>query len=146
MEQKIILHAEDELGHARLLQRVIKKSEFNIQYHLVPNGEEALNYLFHRVPYQDVALYPDPHLILLDIRMPRVSGLEVLKEIKEDLKLRMIPTIILSTSQTKENIREASKYHANSYLLKQFDIEEFNQMIQDTLLYWLRWHETGEEY
>ena len=83
---------------------------------------------------------PWPDMILLDLRLPRIDGLEVLKEIKTDKELRCIPVVVLTTSEAESDIARAYDYYANSYLVKPMDFDKFTQLMQDLGFYWLVWN------
>jgi CheY-like chemotaxis protein len=106
----------------------------------VADGEAALDYLFRRGPFQDAEKYPRPQLVLLDLRLPKIDGLEVLKEIRQSESLQRIPVVILSTSYAEPDVGKAYDYHANSYLVKPLDFEQFTQLMNDLGFYWLGWN------
>jgi CheY-like chemotaxis protein len=133
----LVLLVEDNPDHAELVIR-------NLAEHPVPNhvihlthGQAALDYLLRREEYSNPALSPRPHIILLDLRLPRVDGLQVLQVIKLSESLRQIPVIILTTSDAEQDARRAYDNHANSYLVKPLGYEQFRKLIQDLGFYWL---------
>lgn len=132
-----ILLVEDDEDHARLVQMVLAQVAKDTHLATVPTGEEALNYLQGRGRYGDRALHPMPDLVLLDIRLPGMSGLEVLKCIKESRDLRKTPVVMLTSSSLKEDIRASYLNHANSYVVKPFGFEDFKRKLAQTGLYWL---------
>ena len=101
------------------------------------HGEEALDYLFRRGEYRDAERSPRPRLILLDLRLPRVDGLEVLGEIKSSPDLCAIPTVVLTTSESEHDVTRACAQHANSYLVKPVEFERFEALIGSLESYWL---------
>ena len=113
-----ILLVEDDPDHAELIIRSLQVNGVANRIHHVSDGEAALNYLFRRGDYADAAKSPRPHLVLLDLRLPRIDGLEVLSLIKEDGDLRSIPVVILTSSSAENDIARASDNHVNSYLVK----------------------------
>ncbi|MFQ6041307.1 MAG: response regulator [Candidatus Poribacteria bacterium] len=139
-EPLVILLVEDNLGHAELVIRSFQEHRVANKIHHVLDGEVALDYLFRRGDYADPENSPRPHLILLDLRLPRIDGLEVLKEIKVDEKLRCIPVVILTTSEAESDLARAYDNHANSYLVKPVDFDKFTQLMQDLGFYWLCWN------
>ena len=133
-----ILLVEDNPDHAELVVRSFKNHRVaNIMHHVV-DGEAALDYLFHRGAYESAS--PRPNLILLDLRLPKIDGLAVLKEIKEAEDLRCIPVVILTTSEAESDVAQAYDYHANSYLTKPVDFDNFTEMMNDLGFYWLAWN------
>ena len=135
-----ILLVEDNPDHAELIFRSLKDHRVaNKIYHVI-DGETALDYLFRRGDYAAAGKSPRPHLILLDLRLPKIDGLEVLKKIKISRKLRMIPVVILTTSEAERDVARAYEYHANSYLVKPVDFGNFSQLMIDLGFYWLAWN------
>lgn len=136
----IILFIEDDPAHAEITIRNFKKNRIiNRVIHLW-DGQEALDYLFRQGKYTDDEQYPWPHLILLDLRLPKVDGLEVLEKINSDDKLRSIPTVILTTSEAEIDISKAYNYNVNSYLVKPLDFNQFSKMIETFGFYWVVWN------
>jgi two-component system response regulator len=132
-----ILLVEDEEAHAQLTKRAIRKAGNANRVDAVPDGEQALDYLFNRGKFSDHAKYPRPGLILLDIKLPGIDGIEVLKQIKEDPVLRRIPVIMLTTSEREEDIAESYGHYANSYLTKPVGFKEFEDKVRQLDAYWL---------
>ncbi len=135
-----ILLVEDNLSHAELVMRSLGEHELSKKIHHVSDGEEALDYLFHRGSYSDPESSPRPHLVLLDLRLPKIDGLQVLKEIRDDENLRRIPVVVLSTSYAEPDVGRAYDHFANSYLVKPLDFDEFTRLMNDLGFYWLRWN------
>lgn len=136
-----ILLVEDDQDHAELVFR-------GLEDHLVANrithvldGEAALDYVFRRGEYTDAEKSPRPHLILLDLRLPKVDGLEVLKEIKADQDLLRIPVVVLTSSEFEDDIARAYDNHANSYLVKPVGFDAFRQLMRNLGFYWLAWNQ-----
>jgi len=136
----LVMLVEDNLDHAELVRRTL--AEHRVTHHIqhFTDGQSALDYLFRRARYADPADSPRPHVILLDLRLPRVDGLEVLKTIKEADALRQIPVVVLTTSDAHSDVTSAYNYHANSYLVKPFGFEEFTHMMDELGFYWLKWN------
>ncbi len=135
-----ILLVEDNPAHAELVIRSFKDHTLNSEIRHVMNGELALDYLFRRGEFTDPEKYPQPHVILLDIRMPKVSGLEVLKELKASEELRHIPVIILTTSDAEQDVSNAYHNYVNSYLVKPVEFDKFMQLMEELGFYWLNWN------
>ena len=132
-----ILLVEDEPAHAELNKRAIRKAGNANRVDIVTNGEEALDYLYNRNAFKDKEKYPAPGLILLDIKLPGVDGIEVLAKIKEDSALKRIPVIMLTTSEREEDIVRSYEHYANSYLTKPVGFKEFEEKIRQIDLYWM---------
>ena len=139
-EPVTVLLVEDNPAHAELVIRSFEDHRIANRIHHVSDGEEALDYLLRRGAYADPAKSPTPHMVLLDLRLPRIDGLEVLKEIKSVKELEKIPTVIFTTSSAEVDVAKAYGYHANSYLVKPVDFEKFNQLMDDIGFYWLAWN------
>jgi CheY-like chemotaxis protein len=135
-----ILLVEDNPDHAELVKRNLE--EFQVANHInhVEDGEAALDYVYRRGVYFDHKKFPRPDLILLDLRLPRIDGLEVLKQIKCDLTLQAIPVVVLTTSDAEKDLAQAYEYHANSYVTKPVNFENFSRLLRDLGYYWLAWN------
>ncbi|HET9240061.1 MAG TPA: response regulator [Oligoflexus sp.] len=131
------LLVEDDLDHAAILTRAMKGQPFDCELHHVENGVDALAYLRHEPPFQASA---DPDVVLLDLKLPKLSGHEVLSEIRKDPELADIPVIILSTSNAESDIKNVYQNHANSYLVKPLDFQSFRKMAEDLQEYWGQWN------
>lgn len=123
----VILMAEDNPTDVLLIRGALADSGLLHTLHVVENGIEAMKFLHQQGKYAET---PCPDIILLDLNMPRKDGLEVLAEIKIDLKLKNIPVIILTTSGSKEDIARAYASHADCYIIKPMDIDDFTQLVQ----------------
>jgi len=135
-----ILLVEDNPAHAELVMRSFEDHRVaNTIVHL-SDGETALEYLFQRGLYSSERESPRPHVILLDLRLPRVDGLDVLKEIKSSDELRSIPVVILTTSEAERDAARAYEQHANSFVVKPLDFESFTNLIKELGFYWLQWN------
>jgi CheY-like chemotaxis protein len=140
-EPIVILMVEDDPAHAEIVRRNL--SDFRIANRLqhVADGQMALDYLYRQGDFCDPECSPRPGLILLDLRLPRVDGLEVLKTIKADTKLSRIPVVILTTSAAEADMLKAYDNHANSYMVKPVDYEQFVALMETIGYYWLAWNE-----
>jgi len=139
-EPLTVLLVEDDAAHARLVMRSLEDHRVANAIHHVSDGEAALNYLFRRGEYADPEKSPRPHVILLDLRLPKVDGLEVLRQIKSSQQVRNVPTVILTTSDTETDVAKAYEYRANSYLVKPVDFAKFAQLVSDLGFYWLAYN------
>lgn len=135
-----ILLVEDDPAHAEIVRRNFEKSRIANHLIHVPDGQEALDYLYNRGSYRDSPQTLRPGLILLDLRLPKVDGLEVLRTIKDDAELSQIPVVILTTSAAESDIARAYDSHANSYLVKPVDFSQFVELMEVLGYYWLVWN------
>jgi CheY-like chemotaxis protein len=132
--ESTILLVEDNRDHAELIQRAFEEHGMEGHIEHLLDGEAALRYLFQRGEYAE---RPRPRLILLDLRLPRVDGFEVLHAIKQSPELQRIPAVILTTSDADRDVAKAYSEHANSYLVKPVDFSEFDALMRDVGRYWL---------
>jgi two-component system, response regulator len=135
-----ILLVEDNEAHAELVIRGLRDQQVANRIHHVSDGEKALDYLFHRGAYTDPVQNPRPNLVLLDLRLPRVDGLEVLRIIKTTPDLLRIPVVILTSSDAESDIVKSYDYYANSYIVKPLDFKTFTKLMKDLGFYWLGWN------
>ena len=140
-ETPTILLVEDDMDHAELVRRGLREHRIECRIEHVVDGELALDYLFERRAYAAPAGRRRPALILLDLRLPKLGGLEVLTEIKESESLRAIPTVILTSSDAERDVAQAYNHHANSYVVKPVDFDKFSRLMEDLGLYWLSWNQ-----
>ena len=129
-----ILLVEDNPGDVRLTQEAFSSSRLLNRLHVVTDGEEAMAFLRKVGVYADV---PRPGLVLLDLNMPRKSGREVLAEVKADNDLRRIPIVVLTTSEAEEDIIRAYDLHANAYIRKPVDLDQFVNAMRRLEDFWL---------
>ena len=139
-EPVLVMLVEDNYDHAELVIRTLEDHHIANKIEHFSDGQTALNYLFRREGYADPAISPRPHIILLDLRLPRVDGLEILQAVKNDKELRNIPVIVLTTSEADKDVTRAYSHHVNSYLVKPVGFEEFSKLMNDLGFYWLGWN------
>lgn len=132
-----ILLVEDNPDDVKITERALKQGKVVNKLFIVRDGEEALDFLFHRGNYADTQKAPRPGLILLDINLPKVSGIEVLKEIKSKAELRRIPVIMLTVSKRDEDVINSYDLGVNSYIVKPVEFEKFVETIKNIELYWV---------
>jgi len=135
-----VMLVEDNADHAELVIRTLQEHRIANKVCHFLDGQSALDYLFQRGEYSDHPGARRPHLILLDLRLPGVDGIDVLKALKEDDDLRTIPVVVLSTSDAEKDVARAYHNHANSYLVKPVGFEEFRKLMDDLGSYWLGWN------
>jgi CheY-like chemotaxis protein len=122
-----VLLVEDDEGDVLMTKEAFEYYKIRNRLHVVADGEQALQFLRREGPYADA---PRPGLVLLDVNLPRLSGLEVLAELKRDPDLLLIPTVMLTTSQAEEDILRSYELHANAYVSKPVDFEHFIEAIR----------------
>ncbi|MCR4321276.1 MAG: response regulator [Candidatus Brocadiaceae bacterium] len=137
MNKKYILLVEDNPDDQALTVRALKKANILNEIVLANNGEEALDYLFGTGAYAGRDLSIMPEVILLDLRMPKIDGLEVLKRIRADERTKFLPVVILTSSMEERDLVESYKLGANSYIQKPVDFVEFAEAVQTLGVYWL---------
>ena len=133
----VVLLVEDNPHYAEMIFRLLRNCRIDHRIQHVSDGEAALDYLYRQGAFADDLRYPTPHLVLLDLRLPKVDGLEVLKQIKSSENLRSLPVVVLSSSEADKDIAAAYRQYANSYLVKPIDYEKFAVMIETLGFYWL---------
>lgn len=139
-EPILVMLVEDNVDHAELVIRTLEEHRIANKVRHFLDGQSALDYLFRRGEYSKEAGNPRPHVILLDLRLPRIDGIDVLKAIKESDELKTIPVVVLTTSEAEKDVARAYYNHANSYLVKPVGFEEFKKLMDDLGFYWLGWN------
>ena len=129
-----ILLVEDNPGDVRLVEEALKEGKVRNALHVVYDGVEAITFLRQQGEYTGI---PRPDLILLDLNLPRKDGREVLAEIKEDEDLKRIPVVVLTTSQSEIDILKSYNLHANCYITKPVDLEQFLGVVKSIEDFWL---------
>ena len=137
MEPKIILLVEDNPSDIGLTQRALAKSQIANELVVAEDGQEALDFLFGTGAYAGREMDLSLALILLDLKLPRVDGLEVLRRIRADARTQRLPVVILTSSQEEQDLAQSYDLGANSYIRKPVDFAQFAQAIQHLGLYWL---------
>lgn len=137
MENKIILLVEDNLDDVELTIHAFKKNNIRNEVIVVGDGAEALNYLFGKGKYTNRDLTAMPTLILLDIKLPKVDGLEVLRQLRANDLTKYIPVVILTSSKEEQDIINGYRFGVNSYVRKPVNFNEFAEAVKNLGLYWL---------
>ncbi|MEM8640142.1 MAG: response regulator [Cyanobacteria bacterium P01_G01_bin.54] len=132
---KKILLVEDNLAHIRLIQEVFKLSQSNYDLAITRDGVEAIAYLQQDAPYGQASR---PDLILLDLNLPKKDGREVLAQVKTDPRFKRIPIVVLSTSNSQEDINRSYDLHANCYILKSKNFTGLSSMVQRLEEFWFK--------
>lgn len=128
-----ILLVEDNPGDARLAVEALKEGNVSNRLHVVPDGVEAMAFLRREGKYADA---PRPHVVLLDLNLPRKDGRQVLAEVKTDEVLKRIPVVVLTTSQAEQDITKSYELHANCYITKPVDLDRFITVIRSIEDFW----------
>jgi len=131
-----ILLVEDNPDDIVIIQRAFKEAQLVNQLWITRDGQEGWDFLKQQGKYQDPLSVPSPGLILLDINLPKMNGLELLKLIKEDASLKAIPTVMLTVSRRDEDIAKGYHYGCNSFIQKPVEFEKFVGIVREIGLYW----------
>ena len=134
---KEILIVEDNPNDLELTLRVLKQHNLANRIEVVRDGAEALEFVFHTGAYADRDPDNKPTVILLDIKLPKVDGLEVLRQIKSDERTKSIPVVLLTSSREERDIMQGYELGTNSYIVKPVDFEQFVESIRQLGVYWL---------
>lgn len=134
---KTVLLVEDNVDDERLTLRALKKNNIMNEVVVACDGEEALDYLFGKNKYATRDIGQMPAVIILDLKLPKLSGLEVLKEIRDKEETRLLPVVVLTSSDDDEQVKESARLGANSFIKKPVDSSEYSEMILQIGMYWL---------
>lgn len=137
MSEKIILIVEDNPDDELLTLTALKDNNISNDVVVVRDGEEALDYLFLRGKYKERNSRTVPQVILLDLKLPKVDGLEVLQQIRSSNETKLLPVVVLTSSKEEADLIKSYQLGANSYIRKPVDFEQFTQAIKTLGLYWL---------
>ena len=132
-----ILMVEDNPDDERLTLRAFAKNKLTNRIHVVRDGQEALDYVFCTGKYANRKITDRPHVILLDIKLPLIDGIEVLRRIKADERTRTIPVVMLTSSREERDLVETYRLGVNSYIVKPVDFEQFTESARSLGMYWL---------
>jgi CheY-like chemotaxis protein len=131
-----ILLVEDNPDDIDITKRALKEAKIINKLWIVRDGQEALDFLQHKGEYKDLSLSPKPGLILLDINLPKLNGVDVLKAIKQDPDLKRIPVVMLTVSKRDEDIIKSYNNGCNSFIQKPVNFENFVEVVKQISLYW----------
>ena len=137
VQEKTILLVEDNADDEALAIRALKKNNISNQIEVVRDGVQALDYLWARGEYKDKPNQKLPAVVLLDLKLPKLSGHEVLEQIRKDERTKLLPVVVLTSSKEEEDIFRSYELGANSYVRKPIDFNEFSEAIKQLGLYWL---------
>jgi two-component system response regulator len=132
-----ILLVEDNSSDAELTLRALRKNNLATQIHLARDGEEVLDFLFCRGAYSNRRADDVPRLVLLDLKLPKIDGLEVLQAVKSDPRTRAIPVVVLTSSKEERDLVSSYKLGVNSYIQKPVNFAEFQDVVRQLGMYWL---------
>lgn len=132
-----ILLVEDNKDDVELTLHALRKENLANNIHVARDGEEALEFLFCSGSYAERSFEHPPRLILLDLKLPKVDGMEVLKRLKEDPRTKTIPVVILTSSKEERDLVSSYNLGANSYIQKPVDFDQFRNTVKEAGLYWL---------
>ncbi len=144
-ESKLILLIEDNIDDERLTLRALRKNNIMNEVVVACDGQEAIDYLFGSGSFSGRDMSVMPAVIVLDMKLPKLSGLEVLKRIRSDERTKRIPVVVLTANEDKSQVEEAYKQGANSYIQKPTDPAEFSEMVLQVAMYWLLLNRTTPE-
>lgn len=136
-EEVEILLVEDDPSDAELIIHALRKDNLANRIKLVRDGEEALNYIFCRESFTSRSFDNPPRLVLLDLKLPKVDGMEVLKQVKNDPRTKTIPIVILTSSREERDRVSGYQLGVNSYIQKPVNFEQFRETVKQLGLYWL---------
>lgn len=136
----LMILAEDNDDHAELVLRYLAAHPSRHTILHLRDGQAVLDYMLRNGPYSDPATSPQPHLILLDLRLPKVDGIDVLRTLKSTAGLHHIPIVVLTTSAADQDIARAYEHRANSYLVKPVDPDGLGRLVDALGFYWLTWN------
>ena len=137
LQQVEILLAEDSPADAEMTLRALRRNNLANKVHWVRDGEEALDYMFCRGAYESRNRALSPKLVMLDIKMPKVDGIEVLRRLKSDAALRAVPVVIMTSSSEQRDLVESYHLGVNSYIVKPVEFEAFHETVAKIGLYWV---------
>ena len=137
LERVEILLAEDNPADAEMTLRALRKNNLANTVHWVKDGEEALDYVFCRNAYAGRNSTSPPKLVLLDIKMPKVDGIEVLRQLKGDAATRLIPVVVMTSSNEERDVMESYRLGANSYIVKPVEFDSFLETVAKIGMYWV---------
>ena len=140
-----ILLVEDNPADVELALHALRRNNLANRIHVVRDGEDALDFLFCQGAYSDRSFQQPPRLVLLDLKLPKVDGLEVLRQVKGDDRTKAIPVVILTSSKEEKDLVNGYQFGVNSYIQKPVDFDEFRELVKHLGLYWMLVNEPPPE-
>lgn len=144
MRNKSILMVEDNPDDQELIRMAMEESRIANELIILEDGVEALDYLFGTGPHTEGPLPKLPQLVLLDLKLPRLGGLEVLKQLRTNPRTALLPVVVMTTSNEEEDILSSYRLHCNSYIRKPVEFSQFAEAVRNLGLYWLVLNEVPE--
>lgn len=145
MKNKIILLVEDNEDDEMLTIHALKAGNITNQIHVVRDGAEALDYLFCQGAYKDRDPTANPQVVLLDLKLPKIDGLDVLKEVRENPKTKRLPVVILTSSREDQDVIRGYDLGANAYVCKPVDLPQFSAAVKQLGLFWVLLNESTQD-
>jgi CheY-like chemotaxis protein len=137
-----ILLVEDDSNDVLLVRRAFRKAKVDLPINIVADGEEAITYLTNQPPYDHPEKYPIPSLVLLDLKLPRITGLELLEWCRNQPQFKRLLIVVLTSSQENPDVNKAYDLGANSYLIKPIQFADLITLMQNVYTYWLKLNQT----
>lgn len=145
MDSKLILLIEDNIDDERLTLRALRRNNIMNEVVVACDGQEAIDYLFGTGSFSGRDMSVMPAVVILDLKLPRLSGLEVLKRIRTDERTKRLPVVVLTSSEDASQVEESYALGANSFIKKPTDPAEFSEMVLQVAMYWLLLNRTTPE-
>ena len=136
-----VLLVDDNPADVELIIRAMRKNKLVGEVHVARDGEEALDFMYAKGAYADRADKPLPRVIILDLRLPKIDGIEVLRRIKADERMRAIPVIVMTVSEEERDMTESYKLGVERYIIKPKDFTRLEAALSELSIYWLLWKE-----
>ena len=136
-----VLLVDDNPADVELIIRAMRKNKLVGEVHVARDGEEALDFMYAKGAYADRADKPLPRVIILDLRLPKIDGIEVLRRIKADERMRAIPVIVMTVSEEERDMTESYKLGIERYIIKPKDFTRLEAALSELSIYWLLWKE-----
>lgn len=137
MNEVQVLIVEDNQEDVELIMRALRKHNLANDVKVIDDGQDALDYLMETGPYENLGIHEQPKVILLDLKLPKVSGIEILRKVKSHEKTKHVPIVVLTSSKELPDLQECYELGVNSYIVKPVEFENFVKAVTDLGFYWL---------